>query len=336
MKAQEKISQNIKVSPEEAQQRLDLFLTCHLPDLTRSRLQSLIKTKQVTVTGVNIIQPSHRVNAGDEIHISIPEPVTAWPHAEKIPLDVIYEDHDVIVINKPAGMVTHPAPGNLSGTLVNALMAHCHETLSGIGGQLRPGIVHRLDKDTSGLLVAAKNDLSHQGLSKQFAAHGRDGKLIRSYEALAWNVPKRKCHKVDAPLGRARTNRTRQSVLKNGGRNAITHYQVMETFSAHKSDTRIAARLDCRLETGRTHQIRVHMAYSGHPLLGDPLYAKGYETKAEQLSDGARAALQDMNRQALHAGYLSFLHPRYEKRIELKQEIPDDFRLLLDAMRQHR
>lgn len=331
----EVLLKRLDINAEKSFERLDRFLATSLPDFTRNRLQKLIKAGQVTLNGATIIEASQRVNAGDQITLDIPKPIDAQPKAEHIPLDVVYEDQDLIVINKSAGMVVHPAPGNTSGTLVNALIAHCGDSLSGIGGQRRPGIVHRLDKDTSGLLVVAKNDAAHQGLARQFAAHGRDGKLTRTYTALVWGIIDRPHGTVDAPLGRSPTNRLKQAVINRGGKRAITHFQTVETFTSPDGKG-VATLLSCRLETGRTHQIRVHMHHIGHPLLGDPLYAQGFKTKAESLSENGRNALHRMNRQALHAGGLSFLHPRHYQQIELQCSMPDDLHDLIDRLRQPR
>ncbi len=225
---------------------------------------------------------------------------------EPIALDIVYEDGDLIVIDKPPGLVVHPGAGNETGTLVNALIAHCGESLSGIGGVKRPGIVHRLDKDTSGLLVVAKNDRAHKALSEQFAAHGRDGRLERAYLAIVWGVPERPRGSVEGAIARSTANRQKMAVSRAASaRDAITHYEVLETFGTPP----VASLLRCVLETGRTHQIRLHMAHIGHPLLGDMTYGSGFKTSERRLPEAARDALKSLNRQALHATLLGFEHP---------------------------
>jgi 23S rRNA pseudouridine1911/1915/1917 synthase len=243
----------------------------------------------------------------------------------------VYEDDDVIVIDKPPGLVVHPAAGHDSGTLVNALIAHCGESLSGIGGVKRPGIVHRLDKDTSGLLVVAKNDLAHQALAAQFADHGRTGPLERAYLAILWGVPERRRGTVEAALARSTHNRERIVVVgEDRGRYAITHYEVLEGLPPANP---IANLVRCELETGRTHQIRVHMAHLGHPLLGDATYGSGFKTKANRLSEPQKEALNALNRQALHAAILGFEHPRSGEFMRFESPLPLDMAALLQALR---
>jgi 23S rRNA pseudouridine1911/1915/1917 synthase len=265
--------------------------------------------------------------------VALPPPVAAEPQGEDIPLTVVFEDRHLIVIDKPAGLVVHPAAGHGSGTLVNALIGHCGDSLSGIGGVKRPGIVHRLDKDTSGLLVAAKTDAAHAGLSDQFAAHGADGRLQRAYLALVWGVPPRTKGLVDAALSRSAQNRIKIAVVPEGaGRHAVTHYEVLEVFNDVEGAP-VASLVRLVLETGRTHQIRVHMAHIGHPLLGDPVYGRGFQTRAARLGDGARVALDSLGRQALHAAELGFDHPVTGKALNFRSEAPADFAGLLDALR---
>lgn len=297
-----------------------------MPDLSRSRLKALIAAGHVTRAGATIKEPSHRVNANDTYHVALPPAEPAAPQAEEIPLTVVYEDGDLIVIDKQAGLTVHPAAGNWTGTLVNALIAHCGDSLSGIGGVRRPGIVHRIDKDTTGLMVVAKSDRAHQGLAAQFAAHGRDGLLERAYLALVWGVPERRTGIIETELGRSRSDPRKRAVVRAGGKEAITHYAVVETFGD------MAALVECRLETGRTHQIRVHMAHIGHPLMGDPLYAKGFLSKASKLPEAARAALAELGRQALHAHVLGFEHPRSGELLTFKSDLPADMRALIDAL----
>jgi 23S rRNA pseudouridine1911/1915/1917 synthase len=253
----------------DAGSRLDRFLAEHAGDLSRSRLKQLLLDGEVRVGEKTIKDPAYRVKSGERIELTVPPAKPAKPAGQKIPLNIVYEDDQLIVIDKPAGLVVHPAPGNEDGTLVNALIAHCGASLSGIGGEKRPGIVHRLDKDTSGLLVVAKTDKAHRKLSEQFADHGRSGPLVRGYLAIVWGVPEPRRGKVDAPIGRDPRARDRMAVLP-GGRRAITHYELIERY-AGENRLPVASLVECRLATGRTHQIRVHLTRLGHPLLGDPL-----------------------------------------------------------------
>jgi 23S rRNA pseudouridine1911/1915/1917 synthase len=316
-----------QIAEDEAGERLDRALARRFPAFSRSRFQALIAEGQVSVEGQAERDGARKLKTGETIAAEIPEAAPAGPKAEAIELDIAYEDGDLIVIDKPAGLVVHPAVGHESGTLVNALLAHCGESLSGIGGVKRPGIVHRLDKDTSGLLVVAKNDAAHQGLSEQFAAHGRDGRLERAYLAIVWGVPERKRGTVNAALGRSMINRQKMAVSKAvDAREAVTHYETLEALGA-------ASLIRCRLETGRTHQIRVHMAHIGHPLLGDQTYAKGHLSSAVKLSEPAQDALTALRRQALHAAVLGFEHPATGKPLRFESDPPADFARLLTALR---
>lgn len=309
--------------------RLDRFLAEAFPEISRSRFQSLIAEGRVAVEGRVVEEARHKLKPGEKVAVDVPEASAPEPRAETIPLDVIYEDRDVIVIDKPAGLVVHPAAGHETGTLVNALIAHCGDSLSGIGGVKRPGIVHRLDKDTSGLLVVAKTDAAHQSLSGQFAAHGRDGRLEREYIAVVWGVPERNQGTVSASLARSTANRQKIAVSKSAmAREAITHYEVEKSFG----DPPVASLLRCRLETGRTHQIRVHMAHLGHPLLGDGTYGSGFKSSAAKLTNDARKALNLLRRQALHAAVLGFEHPRTGRPLHFESPIPDDLARLLRAL----
>jgi 23S rRNA pseudouridine1911/1915/1917 synthase len=311
-------------------ERLDKALVHAFPDVSRTRLQALIAEGCVTVEGKTITEARHKVKQGDALGVVLPEAVAPEPLPEAMALKIAYEDKDVIVIDKPAGLVVHPGAGNETGTLVNALIAHCGESLSGIGGVRRPGIVHRLDKDTSGLLVIAKHDKAHQGLSEQFAAHGRDGRLQRSYLALVWGVPEKARGMISAPIDRSTSNRQKMAVSRGANaREAVTHYEIREILGSPP----VASLLECQLETGRTHQIRVHMAHIGHPLLGDRVYGSGFRTSAKKLSEAARTALDALNRQALHATTLGFDHPRTGKALCFESPPPDDFKGLLDALR---
>src|SRR5262245_21292263 len=311
--------ETVTVGAGESGDRLDRVLATRVA-LSRTRLKALILAGEVAIGGRTIRDPGYRVNAGEVVSVTVPPPEPAAPQGEAIPLAIVYEDADLIVIDKPAGLVVHPAAGNDTGTLVNALIAHCGDSLSGIGGVRRPGIVHRLDKDTSGLMVVAKNDRAHRALARQFADHGRTGPLERRYLAFAWGVPDRPKGSIDAPLDRHPRARERQAVRPEG-REAITHWQVLERYAG--TDGRpVASLLDCRLETGRTHQIRVHLAHIGHPLLGDDLYGPGFKTKAAHLSPAARQALEDLGRQALHAYILGFEHPSTGEFLEFRSELP--------------
>ncbi|MFG1402426.1 RluA family pseudouridine synthase [Xanthobacter sediminis] len=314
---------------EDQGARLDRVLARLAPDLSRTRIQRLVAEGRVRCGGRVVGDAAGRVNAGDIFTVLLPPPEPAEPVAEDIPLAVAYEDAHLIVIDKPAGLVVHPAPGHASGTLVNALLHHCGESLSGIGGVRRPGIVHRIDKDTSGLLVVAKSDKAHQGLAAQFADHGRTGPLERAYLAFVWGVPDPR-GTVEAPLDRHPTHRQKMAV-RAGGRHAITHWEVLETF-AGADGTPVASLLECRLETGRTHQIRVHMAHAGHPLLGDEVYGLGFRTKAARLDAEARALLQRLNRQALHAARLGFAHPVTGGHLSFESPLPADLSALRDAL----
>ena len=273
-----------------------------------------------------------RVKPGEAYHIELPPPAPAGPEGEAIPLAVVYEDEHLIVIDKPAGLVVHPAAGHRSGTLVNALIAHCGTSLSGIGGVKRPGIVHRLDKDTSGLLVVAKSDAAHRGLAEQFAAHGADARLERAYAALCWGVPERRRGSIEARVARSETNRTRMAVARGErGRRAVTRYEVLETF-AGPSGKPIASLLELRLETGRTHQIRVHLAHVGHPVMGDPIYGAGFKASAGKLDAKARTALDELGRQALHAAELAFEHPITGLRLRFTSPLPAAIARLRQAL----
>jgi 23S rRNA pseudouridine1911/1915/1917 synthase len=326
-------SDSLRAVTVDAPERLDRALARVFADLSRSRLQALIRDGRVAVDGRPVSDPGQKVSAGASVILDLPPPAPAEPQGEAMALAVVYEDEDLIVIDKRAGLVVHPAAGHESGTLVNALIAHCGESLSGIGGVRRPGIVHRLDKDTSGLLVVAKTDLAHQGLAAQFADHGRTGPLERAYLALVWGVPEPPRGVVDRPIARSPHNREKMAVVREGqGRHARTHYAVEEAFGPAAAP--IASRLRCTLETGRTHQIRVHMAEIGHPLLGDAIYGAGYKTKAARLPAAAREALAALGRQALHAAVLGFERPVTGERLRFESAPPPDLARLIDALRE--
>jgi 23S rRNA pseudouridine1911/1915/1917 synthase len=319
----------IEVAGEAAGGRLDRVLSEH-SELSRTRLKALILDGAVSIGGRTILDPSHRVNAGDLVVVNVPEPEEAEPSGEDIPLNIVFEDDQMIVIDKPAGLVVHPAAGHATGTLVNALIAHCGESLSGIGGVKRPGIVHRLDKDTTGVMVVAKTDRAHQALAAQFADHGRTGPLERAYLAFVWGAPQHPKGTVDAPLGRHPRSRDKIAV-RSDGRPSITHWQVLERFPG-KDGKSVASLIECRLETGRTHQIRVHMAHIGHPLLGDPVYGPGFRTKAARLPAEAGAVLEGLGRQALHAYLLSVQHPISGRQLEFRSELPVDLARLRHSL----
>lgn len=293
---------------QESGERLDKFLDEMLPDFSRSYLQKLIKGQHVTVQG-QIVKPNYRLRAEDEIHIEIPDEIKLDITPEKIPLDILYEDQDLLVINKPKGMVVHPAAGHYSGTLVNALLYHCEGQLSGINGVLRPGIVHRIDRDTTGSLVVCKNDMAHRSLAEQLKEHS----INRRYRAIVWGNLKENEGTVDAPIGRHPIDRKKMAINRTNGKRAVTHYRVLKRFSRFTY-------IECRLETGRTHQIRVHMASLGHPLLGDTVYSTA---KSPYTLEG----------QCLHAMTLGFIHPRTGEYIECTAPLPEYFEHLLEIMK---
>jgi 23S rRNA pseudouridine1911/1915/1917 synthase len=320
----------LTVAPEAAGMRLDAFVAAQVPDLGRNRAKQLILDGQVAIGGRTIVEAKRPVKQGEAVAIDLPPPQKAKPEGEAIALNVVYEDDDLIVINKPAGLVVHPAGGHDSGTLVNALIAHCGASLSGIGGVARPGIVHRLDKDTTGLMVVAKNDHAHHGLADQFADHGRTGPLERGYMAITWGVPDRPIGTIEAALGRSTRNREKIEVKRGeGGREAITHYRVAERYAAKG----VAALVECELETGRTHQIRVHLASIGHPLIGDRAYGSGFATKAALLPEPAHTVAAGFPRQALHAWLLGFEHPGTGEEMRFESPLPADMAELRSALK---
>lgn len=329
---------NIKVliADEDASGRLDVFLAAAFEgEFSRSRIQQLVEAGAISINGKVVTESKKKVLPGYEIKIEVPEPEDPEPQGEDIPLEVLYEDDDLIVINKQPGLVVHPGAGNWTGTLVNALIHHCGDSLSGIGGVRRPGIVHRLDKDTSGVMVAAKTDLAHRHLSEQFADHGRTGPLERAYVALVWGRPRNLKGTINAPLGRA-SDRTKRAVKKDDNefaQEAITHYEVVERFMELPDATAQASLVECHLETGRTHQIRVHMAHIGHPLIGDPEYGGHFRTKANRLPEIARGVVNSFDRQALHAYLLQFEHPVTGETMRFIAPVPDDMEAMLEALR---
>jgi 23S rRNA pseudouridine1911/1915/1917 synthase len=321
-----------EVGAADAGDRLDRFLARAAEaqglDLSRTRLKAMIEVGAVAVGGVEARDPASKLREGARITVVVPPAAPADAVGEDLPLDVVYEDEHLIVIDKPAGLVVHPAPGHASGTLVNALIRHCGAGLSGVGGVKRPGIVHRLDKDTSGLIVAAKSDAAHHGLAALFADHGRLGSLRREYCALVWGAPDAAAGVIDAPLGRHPVHREKMAVVPAArGRRATTHWRLIERLGP-------ASLIACRLETGRTHQIRVHLAHIGCPLLGDSVYGAAFKTKASRLSPEARAALAALGRQALHAATLAFDHPISGAPLSFERAPPEDFMLLVRALRE--
>lgn len=326
--------ETVVVGPDEAGERLDRLLAARLASLSRSRLKTLIHEGGIELASSagrrTIRDPGHRVNAGDAISVKVPPPAPAAPAPQPIALKILYEDEAIIVIDKPAGLVVHPAAGHPQGTLVNALLAHCGESLSGIGGVRRPGIVHRLDKDTSGVMVVAKTDAAHKALAAQFADHGRSGPLARGYLAFVWGAPDAPRGVIDAPIGRHPRARDKMAVRRDG-REARTRWTVRERY-AGLSGRVVASLIECRLDTGRTHQIRVHLAHMGHPLLGDSIYGPGFRTKAALLRPEAAAALGALGRQALHAYMLRIEHPLTHQHVEFRSELPADLARLRGAL----
>jgi len=319
------------VAAGEGGERLDRFLSQAAAArglaLSRTRLKALIEAGQVTIDGAEARDPAARIAEGKQIALAVPPPEDAAIAGEDLPLEVVYEDAHLLIVDKPAGLVVHPAPGHAAGTLVNALIRHCGDSLSGVGGVKRPGIVHRLDKDTSGLLVVAKNDAAHQGLAALFADHGRSGSLKREYRALVWGAPERASRTIAAAIGRHPFSREKMAVVADKrGRAAVTHWRVEERLGP-------ASLVACRLETGRTHQIRVHLAHIGHPLLGDSVYGAGFKTKASRLSGEARAALDALGRQALHAAILAFDHPVTGEPLAFESPLPTDLDNLVRILR---
>ena len=295
---------SLRADTENAGTRLDSFLAAGLPDLTRSAAQRLIEDGRVSVNG-KAVAKSCKLSGSEEITVTLPEPEITEIAAQDIALDVVYEDSDVIVVNKPVGLVVHPAPGHPDGTLVNALLHHCGDSLSGIGGEKRPGIVHRIDRDTSGLIIAAKNDHAHQHLAAQLQDHS----LARTYEAVVIGNLRADSGTIDAPIGRHHTDRKRMAVTTHGGRNAVTHWEVIARYPGY-------THVRCKLETGRTHQIRVHMAHIGHPIYGDTVY-------------GQKKAMPGMTGQCLHAVGLRFIHPRSNEPVELSCSLNDEITAFL-------
>lgn len=302
------MSQEFVVAPEDAGVRIDRYLSDQCQDISRSYLQKLLKEESVLVEE-KPVKSNYKVNTGDRISLTLPEIREPEIVPEDIPLDIIYEDKDIILINKPKGMVVHPAAGHYSGTLVNGLMSHCRSELSGINGVMRPGIVHRIDMDTTGVLIVCKNDMAHNSISQQLKEHS----ITRRYAAIVHGVLKDDEGTINAPIGRHPIDRKKMSINEKNGRDAITHYRVLERFRQYTY-------IECQLETGRTHQIRVHMASTGHPLLGDSVY-------------GPAKCPFRLNGQTLHAGLLGIIHPRTGEYMEFSAPLPDYFEELLRKLR---
>jgi 23S rRNA pseudouridine1911/1915/1917 synthase len=306
---------DVSVPEEAAGERLDRVLADAFDGRSRSFLKRLIEDGCVSVaeSGATIVEPSYRVKPHETFRVSVPEPAEARPQGEAIPLEIVYEDAHLIVIDKPVGLVVHPAPGNLTGTLVNALIAHCGDSLTGIGGERRPGIVHRLDKDTSGLMVAAKTAAAHEALTDQFSSRAVD----RAYSALVWGVPRPSAGEIEGNIGRSPRNRKKMAVRTTGGKPALTLYRTLEAFGD------AAALVECRLATGRTHQIRVHMAHIGHPVMGDPFYGSGpTRGRKSKLSADALDRIAALPGQALHARLLGFIHPETGEKLVFESDLP--------------
>ena len=312
----------VAIDKSLAGQRLDKALAALVPALSRSRIKALILGGGVSLAGKPLTDVSHAVRTGDRITVIEPEAESAIPQGQAIPLDIVYEDEQLIVVDKPAGLVVHPAAGNPDRTLVNALIAHCGDSLSGIGGVKRPGIVHRLDKDTSGLMVVAKTDAAHTALSEAFSR--RD--IERAYAALVWGVPAPPSGEISGDIGRDPKNRKKMAVVTRGGKPALTRYKTLKRFGD------VAALVECRLATGRTHQIRVHMTRIGHPLIGDPVYGRSRKRRLSGLSEEAAAALSGFPRQALHARVIGFDHPVTGRHLKFESECPNDLLRLIKVL----
>lgn len=312
----------VEVSENDVGERLDRFLAEHLDGFSRNRIKPLVQEGHTLRDGAVFTDPSKKVRLGEIYQITVPPAIDPDPQPEDIPLDIVFEDEHLVVVNKPAPLVVHPAAGNWSGTLVNALLYHCGDSLSGIGGVKRPGIVHRIDKETSGLMVVAKTDQAHQGLAALFEKHD----IERTYKAVVWGRVYPTSGRIEANLGRDPHNRKRMSVVA-GGKTAVTHYKLEENFSD------VACLVQCNLETGRTHQIRVHMGHIGHSLVGDPVYSRPKLNRTKSLPESRQTIIRKFSRQALHAQTLGFVHPVTNKPLKFEVEFPRDIMKLLTAFR---
>ena len=323
---------NLITNKTDAGKRIDQFISQN-SELSRQRISTLITDGHILLNDEVVILKKIKLTGDNEqIKITLPEPIEEILEPENIPLNVIYEDDHILVIDKQSDLVVHPGAGNSTGTLVNAILHHCGSSLSGIGGQKRPGIVHRLDKNTSGLMIVAKNDLAHNNLSKQFMDHGKNGDLERIYDALVWGIPKMSSGKIETKITRNDRDKTKMMVAKNtkNGKLAITTYRVVEKVYNHKNEPLIS-QIRCKLYTGRTHQIRVHLEYIGHPVICDQKYGKGYNTKLMLLSSEYREQLK-IDRYALHSSKLSFRHPISQELMKFESRLPDELNLLKNVL----
>lgn len=316
---------SIIVTKEEAGQRADKFLSARLATISRSRIQALMDGGHISCDGKTISDAATKVKDGQCFDVKIPDVVESHILPQDIPLNIVYEDEHILILNKPAGLTVHPGAGNPDSTLVNALLAHCGTSLSGIGGVARPGIVHRIDKETSGLLAVAKNDAAHAALSEQLATRT----LKRTYTALVWGIPKQKQGTITGNIGRSPANRQKMAVVKTGGRSAVTHYKIVTSYQLP-----VISLVECNLETGRTHQIRVHFAHIGNALVGDPVYGGGTANriKTMRIDEAKKTALLGFERQALHAQELGLIHPATGKHMLFSCEMPEDMRALISAL----
>ena len=318
-------SHELTVTEADAGLRLDKFLVRQLPDFSRSRLQALINEGCITIGKTLADNASAKIKAGQVVRVVVPDVAPSHIVAQDIPLDIVYEDDDILILNKPAGLTVHPAPGHRDMTLVNALLAHCGESLSGIGGVARPGIVHRIDKETSGLLAVAKNDAAHKNLSEQLAQRT----MKRTYAALIWGVPLIKKGTITGNIGRSPRDRKKMAVLRTGGKAATTHYKIVTSY-----ESPVISLVECQLETGRTHQIRVHFSHAGHALVGDPVYGQSTASRLKnvRVDEKIKTALLAFNRQALHAKALELVHPATDELMQFSCDLPDDMQQLMDTL----
>ena len=329
MSVQEAETWRLEISEVDVKQRLDKVLATHHEDLSRSRLKALLTEGHLELNGEVFKSPSYKVRSGDSIALTLPPPVSVETLAQDIPLDILHEDDEIIVVNKPAGMVVHPAEGNPDGTLVNALLGHCGDSLKGIGGEIRPGIVHRLDKDTSGVMVVAKDEVSLNFIAEQFSERTLD----RHYWAICWGRPYPATGDVEMAIGRHPKNRKKMAAVIRDGKYAKTSFKVLERFGT-SVDKAAAALIQCKLSTGRTHQIRVHMTEIGHSILGDPLYGRVTKDRLKHLSDEVEEHVSGLTRQMLHARTLGFIHPKTKEHVFFEVEPPEDFIAALTSLRE--
>lgn len=322
---------NIIITEDAVGKRLDVWLAQNLKgQYSRSQLQNFIKNGCVFLDNVLVNNTKHKIKTETAILIKIPEAINSNLEVQDIDLNILYEDEDILVLNKPKGLIVHPGAGNINGTLVNALLHHCKDSLSGIGGVKRPGIVHRLDKNTSGIMVIAKNDIAHVNLSEQFADHGKTGSLKRKYKAIIWGSLEPKNGTIKTYLARSNKDRTKRTVVNStaiGAKYAVTHYKTLNEYKTHQISL-----IECELETGRTHQIRVHMAYMGAPLISDKEYGNAFKTKSNKLNIELQQCIEQLSRQALHAYFLQFIHPTKGELMRFEKELPEDMSSLLELL----